>query len=262
MINNILHRVRRRIYHFFHSGYWRGHHVHSPFVYHLVRHVVTTRTIDKKLRNKARQYRKELLHSKINIDVTDFGTGASQQRPVCEIARRAAVCEKYGLLLARIIAEYQPETIIEVGTSLGISTFYLSQATNKTIDTIEGCPKTAAQAQENLSKFGVSNVRYHIGNFDDILPSIVAQASSPIVAFIDGNHTYDATLRYFEMLAQKFDNELLIIIFDDVHWSKGMSDAWRTIVADKRVMNTIDIFQMGIVIFRIGCQKENFLLRW
>lgn len=258
---HIAHQIKQHLKHTLRASYWRGFGVHSPFVYHLVRHIITTRRRDKDLRREARKYRRQLTADHSVIDIVDYGTGSNRQRSVADIARHASVDEKYGLMLARIIAEYKPQKIIELGTSLGISTFYIARNTTYTIDTIEGCPSCAQRAQKQLSASDVTNVRSHVGNFDDILPTLLSDNEDNLFVFIDGNHTFEATMRYFNLIADKISG-FAILVFDDIHWSPGMTQAWNTIAADTRVMTAMELRKMGLAIFRKGCQKEYYRLRW
>lgn len=263
MIN--VHLAKSAISHFIHSSYWRGHGVHSPFVYHLVRHIITTRTVDKDLRSVTRAYRDALLSDKSQITVNDLGTGTSRSafRRVCDIARNASVSEKYGLLLSRLVDEYRPNNIIELGTSLGISTQYMARKMSDQcrLITIEGSRACSDIASRMFSSHGLHNVSFRVGNFDDLYANVLDEVGNPDFVFIDGNHTYEATMRCFEQTAKKATSNT-IIVFDDIHWSPEMSKAWNDIVADGRVMTSVDILHFGIVFFRTGCQKEFYRLRW
>ncbi len=250
------------------AGYWRGHRVHSPFVYHIVRHIITTRRrTDGAAKLFGRAYRNALLANSAMLSVTDLGTGSAKQthRRINHIARNAAITEKYGLMLYRLVQELKPHRVLELGTSLGISTQYMAQALtpNATITTIEGSPECAQVAKTQLDAVGI-NADVRVGNFDDLLPQILTEPIMPDFFFIDGNHTYDATVSYFNQIAnsiKSYDN-YTTIIFDDIHWSAEMTAAWNTIVADSRVMTSIDLFRVGIVFFRAGCQKEFYRVRW
>ncbi|MCQ2229658.1 MAG: class I SAM-dependent methyltransferase [Bacteroidales bacterium] len=260
-----IHLAKSTFKHFIHASYWRGHGVHSPFVYHLVRHIITTRKVDKALREKTRSYRDALLSDKTVINVTDLGTGAGRNvtRSVCSIAKNASVTEKYGMLLARLVEEYAPRNIIELGTSLGISTQYMARklAGDTHMISIEGCPSCAAIAAKQLKSAGLDKVDLRVGNFDDMLPAVMDEVGEPGFVFIDGNHTYEATMRYFNVVAKRATSKT-IIAFDDIHWSPDMSKAWDEIVVDERVMTSVDMLHLGLVFFRQGCQKEFYRLRW
>ncbi len=256
-----VHMLRFYVGHKIHSHYKRGFGVHSPFVYDLVRHVITTREVDKPLRTAMRQLRHALKADRTPLAFTDFGTGKDRTRLVSEIARSAAISEKYGLLLARIVKAYKPQSIIEVGTSLGVSTAYMAMAAPTTpITTIEGCPACADYARRNFAKHHLNNIEVLCARFDDVLPQVLKQHGAHLV-YIDGNHTEDATLRYFDLccqVAQPGD----ILIFDDIHWSSGMTRAWQRICDDPRIKTSVDLFRLGLVFFRTGCPKQHYRIRW
>jgi len=259
------HFIKATVRHHFKASYWRGHGVHSPFVYHLVRHIITTRKVDRELRASTRAYRASLVSDKTMIDVSDCGVGCTKTsvRSVSRIAQRASVAEKYGLLLARLVEEYKPQTIVELGTSLGISTQYMARKIGEggRVITIEGSKACADIATKRLSEAGLDNVDVRVGSFDDTYAGVLDEISEADFVFVDGNHTYEATKRYFEMTAKKATSKT-IIVFDDIHWSPGMSKAWDEISSDQRVMTSMDLLHMGIVFFRTGCQKESYRLRW
>jgi predicted O-methyltransferase YrrM len=100
------------------------------------------------------------------------------------------------------------------------------------------------------------------GNFDNLLPPVIAQLSSIDLAYIDGNHRYQPTVNYFHQFLSKAGNQT-ILIFDDVHWSEEMEKAWEEIKAHPAVQCTIDIFFLGFVFFREEFKvKQNFVIRF
>ena len=78
--------------------------------------------------------------------------------------------------------------------------------------------------------------------------------------FFDGNHQKEATLNYFNQLLPLAHNDS-VFIFDDIHWSKGMEEAWEKIKKHPEVRVTIDSFYWGIVFFRKEQEKEHFTIR-
>lgn len=245
------------------SGYWRGHRIHSPFTFELVNVIINSphayyhfETIE--------DYRRTKLRDNTIIEHHDYGTarGAVIPKTISQMTKVAAVNPKFGRLLSRLVCFMKPKNIVEIGTSLGFGTLYLSMASRTTaVYTLEGCPNCAAAAQESFNKFELSNVHTHIGNFDDTLPSIIDSLDSVDMVYFDGNHTYDATMRYFNICLPK-RNANTIFIFDDIHYSPQMTQAWNEICADERVVISIDLFRMGLVFFRQGCQKEHYQVRW
>jgi predicted O-methyltransferase YrrM len=127
--------------------------------------------------------------------------------------------------------------------------------------TMEGCIDSANIARENFEKTGQKNVTVITGDFGDILTDTLNNNPKPDLVFFDGNHRKEPTLAYFEQCLQHI-NPSSVFIFDDIHWSAGMEEAWSIIQLDERVKVTIDLFHLGIVFFRDELSKENFVLRY
>jgi predicted O-methyltransferase YrrM len=181
---------------------------------------------------------------------------------VSDIARYSAVPEKYGLLLASMAAEFGKTVILEFGTSFGISTMYMASRSGKALlYSMEGCPAIAEIAKSNFKEAGLNNIRLYVGSFSENLPGILSQLSSPGLIFIDGDHRKEPLLGYFEKLAEISDNNTVIII-DDIYYSREMEEAWIEIRQHERVSVTIDIYRMGIVFFRKGIGRNNYLVRY
>ncbi|RZJ71265.1 class I SAM-dependent methyltransferase [Flavobacterium sp.] len=240
------------------------HGVHSPFVFDLV----TKCFYDKRDFREYRpleDYRNSLLKNDEIISVTDFGAGSrvfrSNERKVSDIARNAGISRKRAKLLFRIVRYFQPENILEIGTSLGLATsaLALGNASGNAIS-LEGCATTSAQAKKNLSEHGLENVEVKVGEFNATLGSPDIQTSIFDLIYFDGNHQKDATLAYFEQLLPTKNNDS-VWIFDDIHWSEQMSQAWKIIKKHPQVTVTIDTFQWGFVFFRKEQEKENFTIR-
>ena len=244
----------------------KGHGVHSPFVYDFIKNVL----------NDKRQFdcfryieslRSELKIDNTEINVPDFGAGSRMQlnnkRKISAIARSSLKPKKYSRLLFRIVHYYKPATIVELGTSLGITTSYLSFANpSAKIITIEGAHEVATIAKKNFNQLNISNIKIIEGNFDETLPIINSQLSTVNFAFIDGNHRKEPTLNYFHQLLNKA-NESSIFIFDDIHWSEEMEEAWNEIKQHPSVTLTIDLFFIGIVFFRTEQKiKQHFTVRF
>ncbi len=243
------------------------HSVHSPFVYTLVDKVFRNRE-DNHAFQQIRRIRQTLLRKSQVIEITDFGSGSNQKEyqhrfeSVASIVRNTAVNEKYGRLLFRLVEYFKPKTLIELGTSVGISTLYLAMPnSDAAVFTLEGCTTKSEQAAANFNELQVTNIEQHIGRFDIVLPDVIAQAGKLDFAFIDGNHTYDATVANFETLLSISHNET-VFVFDDIHWSPGMQKAWDEITDHERVTVSIDLFRMGIVFLKKELSKQKFVIRY
>ncbi len=242
-----------------------AHGLHSPFVFGLYTSVVRhTGIFGAYASVEAR--RQQLLNSPVSISVTDFGagshTGAGQQRRVADIARTAAKPPHLAQLLFRLVNYFRPATVLELGTSLGLTTAYLAAADSRhRVLTFEGCPNVAAVARETFDALKRGNIDIVEGNIDHTLAPALAALKAPVdFAFFDGNHRYEPTLRYFELcLAHRTDDS--VFVFDDIHWSEDMERAWEVIKAHPEVRLTVDLFYVGLVFFRKNQPKQHFSLR-
>ncbi len=241
------------------------HGVHSPFVYHLVDEIIYDFHA-KKTYIDIEQLRKDLLKDKRFITITDLGAGShvnnNKKKKVKVLAKNALKPTRLAQLIYRLAHYFAPKNVIELGTCLGITTAYLAKAAPLArVISIEGCPETAEIAKDNLQKLNIQNAELLTGDFDTLLPDVIAQLPELDFIFIDGNHRKQATLNYFEWCLPKLSKNS-IMIFDDIYWSKGMKEAWQEIKNHPKVTLTIDLFWIGLVFVRSGQAKEDFKIRF
>ena len=239
------------------------HGVHSPFVYKLIDECIYCKIKYPELKI-IEESRKKLQNSKVSIEIADFGAGSkiniSKSRFVSDIAKHSAKDAKYGRLLFNLCRYLNPKIGIELGTSLGISAMYQTFGADKMqLYTLEGCSNTANIAIYNLKDF--PNVNVSVGPFESTLEDILSRICKLDYVFFDGNHQKQPTLDYFNKCLVKKHNDT-IFIFDDIHWSEGMEEAWEIIKSHNEVTVTIDMFMVGLVFFRKEQPKEHFIIRY
>ena len=243
--------------------------VHSPFVFDFILKVLEEKH-EAPIFKEIEGLRSRLYNNNAVLHITDFGAGSkirnTKEKPISAIAKSAASRPWQCKTLYRLIKTYQPTTLLEMGTSLGISTLYqASAAENGRLITLDGDPAVAEQAEINLDEFKVKNVSQKVGEFSSTLDASLEELKSLDYVFIDGNHRYEPTLDYFEKCLKYAHNDT-IFVFDDIHWSKGMEKAWEELKLHPKVTVTIDLFHMGVVFIRPQQkQKEHFTLvplRW
>lgn len=225
--------------------------------------------------DKSRQYyhfdnidtiRQQYIANKTSIAVTDKGAGSKfgpvKTKTIAQIARHSSIKKKYGELLSRLITNFNPSNIIELGTSLGISTLHLSLPRKSTpIVTIDACSECANLAAQTFKQQECNNIQINIATFDDVLPQIIENIHQIDFVFIDGNHRGDATLNYFHLLLQKSHSNT-IFVFDDIYWTQDMNQAWKTICQHPKVTLTVDVFQFGIVFFHPQTEKQHITINF
>lgn len=239
-----------------------AHDVHSPFVFDLLNNVIRDETPFYGF-EVLESLRSQLLLDQKLIKITDFGTGKNQrEEKVCVIARKSLKSVKYAQLLFRLVNKFNPKNIIEIGTSLGLTTLYLAlPQKNNSIITLEGCPGIAEIAQKNFSRLKRTNIELLSGEFSQTLPLAIRKFPTLDFVFFDGNHKKKPTVDYFNACLPLATEDSLFI-FDDIHWSSEMEEAWEIIKSNEKVTLTIDLFQMGLVFFRKGIFKQHFTLKY
>lgn len=235
--------------------------IHSPSIYKLINETI----------EDSREYypfreleglRRHLLRRDELIDVDDLGAGSkvsnSRQRKISKIAGSALSPPRKAQFLFRLCKHLQPENILELGTSLGLSALYMHKACSKAkLITIEGSSAIAKLAQQY---FDAENANIELLNlpFDEALETLAVKQSNYDLVYVDGNHTEEATNRYVDILYEQL-NDKGVIILDDIYWSRGMMNAWYVLSTDVRFAFSVDLFDYGLLIKDLHHkQRESF----
>ncbi len=258
--------AKKYVKYYLHASNTKGHGVHSPFVFDFIKFV----------KNDAGPYdcyqpieakRQQLLGDKTVIEVEDFGAGSTviktKSRRVDRIAASSLKPKKFAQLLFRMVRYYGPQHMVELGTSFGITSAYMAKGNPQAkLYTLEGSSSIAQIAKRNFGDLGLENVTLLEGDFATHFPQFLSSIPSVDLAFIDGNHRKAPTLQYFDQLLP-FSTPSTILIFDDIHWSVEMEEAWAQIKSHESVTLTIDLFFIGIVFFRKDFKvKQHFSIRF
>ena len=279
-----LYRVGSYLKHQLTARHTGGHGIHSPYLFEWVRMVMAD---DNSYYAWAQieEIREQLLRDEREVTFVDYGSGRAlssspadaNRRLVKDIAKGSLAQKKYAQMLARLVRwlgsanpqylskrkEDRGLNIVELGTSLGVTTAYLATM-NKgdKVLTFEGCNAVAEIAKENWKLLEINNIECHVGEVteESLRLAVVDLQGGLDVAFIDANHTYEGTKSYFNVLAEKV-HEKTVIVVDDIHYNQAMEKAWMEICADERVTSTMDLYQMGMVFFDKHYWKRNYKIR-
>jgi len=239
--------------------------IHSPFIYEVASKVIYE-SGEYYSYSHIENIRKKWLNDNSSISVNDFGAGSKifkeGNRKVRDICKYSVKPKKHGQLLFRLINFFQPKYILELGTSLGLTTIYMaSAARNSKVISIEGDYNTYLLAKKTVKLAKVRNVDLVNARFQDVLPDLIDQCKQLDFVFIDGHHNKDATLAYFELCLKKSHSET-IFVFDDINWTAEMKEAWGIIKANSSITITIDLHTMGIAFLKEGIKKQHYLLNF
>lgn len=252
------------------KGYWyhwlhavNRHSLHAPFVYNFYTKLVL-QDKSEQIFNQIEHYRSGYLKNNSSIRINSPGAksqvSTQNSRKVSNIAAHSLSSAKFCRFLFRLVSYQKPNTIIELGSSLGITTLYLSAAHPEAIIyTFEGCPETARLARELFEKWETKNIHLIEGNIDDKLPQVLSDCQYIDFAYLDANHRYQPTLNYYEYLREK-SHEHSIFVLDDIYWSNEMQKAWREIYQKKEISLSLDLFDAGLLFFQALQKKQHYLL--
>lgn len=201
--------------------------------------------------NQCEDYRKRLLASNQTITYEVFNSDKTAL--VKDVCRKAASSQSWCRLVYNIVKQTSAKNIFEIGTNLGISGSYILQALrsnrNAYFNTLEGVPALCAISQKQFSNLDPNeNFKIWEGLYENTFDKAYGSIDTVDLAFIDGNHQYAPTIEYYQKLKSKAAGKSLFI-FDDINWSDGMKKAWKEIKSDQAINFSIDLFEIGIVVF-------------
>jgi len=237
--------------------------VHSPFMFEIVSEILENKK-DYYAFIDIEQSKRALSLDRHEIKLHDLGAGSkanqSNTKTVSDILNTSVSNDQKCKLLFHLSRVLQPETALELGTSLGISALSIVKGNpNMSLHTIEGDPGIREIAAFLFSQYE-NNIVSHCGSFEDILPVVLDSIGEIDFVFIDGNHRYEATIRYHNMI-KPFLAKNAVIIYDDIYWSKGMTKAWQELVTDEDFQFSLDVFDFGVLFKReTKAKKQDFTI--
>jgi predicted O-methyltransferase YrrM len=180
---------------------------------------------------------------------------------VRDIASTSLSSRKFSKLYQRTIAYYEAKNVIELGTSLGINTLYLAKDPSAKITSFEGSPELAAIAQTNFKDLKAGNITLKEGNIDKTLPAFLDNTGRIDLAFLDANHRYEPTLRYFSWLMPKLHTQSIVIL-DDIHYTDEMERAWKELSRHPLVYGSADFYRCGFLFFNPSLNKQHVVMQF
>jgi predicted O-methyltransferase YrrM len=253
--------VRGYLHHWLHA--LNEHSLQAPFVYDLYGNIIKNdRLLPAFQPIEATRHR--LLHCPDQITVSRLGApsrvSAQPIRRVSSVARHGLSSAKFGRLLYRLATYNASNYLLELGTSLGITTLYLAAARpSGVVYTLEGGEAIADRAERVFGELAHRNIHLVRGDIDRTLPDLLQRLPRVDFAYLDANHRYGPTVAYFEQVVAKTD-ERSIVVVDDIYWSGEMQHAWRHIRQHPAVTLTLDLFDAGLVFFTPLSVRQHYVL--
>lgn len=239
------------------------HSIHSPFFFDFYNKVIQGETDPLFL--EIEKTRKHLLNNHTLVKMQDLGAVSPHfkngDREIGRIAATSLSEEKNCLLFYRIARYAEAKSMVELGTSMGITSLYLSQAAGTKLTTFEGNAAMVNLALTNFEYFERKNIELIEGNIEQTLPDYLQNPAKIDFALIDANHRYEPTIRYFNWLAKRMADRGVMVI-DDIYYSEEMGRAWNKLKKHDLVYGSIDLFRCGILFFDLALNKQHFIWKY
>jgi len=241
--------------------------IHSPFLFAFAENCIFNRETYSDF-ERLEHFRRQLLNDHTELMITDFGRGVrfgkkrqgnellQYRRTVASIARGSLQNPSMCRFLYRTAKYLAPKNIMELGTSLGITTSFLARAApNARVFTLEGCQQTSARAERLFRESDIKNIELVTGPFSQTLEASLQDIGLVDMVYIDGDHSYEGVLRNFSVIS-KHIHAGSVLILDDIRWSKGMKKAWLEIANHPQASLAVDMFRIGLIFFNPGLSKQ------
>lgn len=236
------------------------HSVHSPFFFDFY-----TKVIQSPGQNGFEQIeslRTHILNHEDEINFSDLGAGSKVLKgpklKLADIAKFSVTPPRYAQLYHHIIQYTGARNIVELGTSLGLTSLYLAHQANVQLTTFEGSHALADVALSNFEYCNKKNISLIEGDIKNTLPEFLQSPAKIGFVLMDANHKQEPTLQYFEWLMRRLDEKSVVVV-DDIHWSAEMEQAWNTLKNHPIVYSSIDLFRCGILFFEPGLNRQHFV---
>lgn len=258
-VKTLIFRIRSLLEYYFLAS--TKYNIQSPFFHQFIRIVFDTSKhyyFYADIENE----RKRRLKDNSYVRETDFGAGRSFDKKntkilVKKIALKSLSSSYQCRMLSNLVLYLRPKNILELGTSLGISTLYISKASpSSTVFSLEGNPEISNLAKESFQTLGAGNIQTITGPFEETLTKLLEKTNTFDIVYLDGNHRKEATIEYFELLKNKLGHQSVVVV-DDIRWSEDMFEAWEFLKNHEKVVASLELWKIGFLFFNPKLSKEH-----
>jgi hypothetical protein len=234
----------------------RGHGIHSPFLFYLITEVIENK-------EKLPQFKSLKPLKKKVLDLIDISADSSVKsiyeqfdirytKPK-KLYKKVELSVKYVQIIFQLILEFKPSSIIHYGPTLGVDLAILAAANiDSRVYQVNNDPFCELISKRLLNDSAIGNIQFVPENsVPEIIPEFVL-----LNCFSDPDLSQSIIQNYIN---QHSDDGVLII--RGIHESKEMEAIWKEAIASQSIRVSLDLFAIGIILFRKGLQKENFILK-
>ena len=250
-------RLPRKIKYLRKARHWHGHGIHSPFLFYLVSKVIESkrqypayrilRFQKKHILNTVKELNNpsEIIYKDIPVQTL---TGKKKLFKNVELGYR------YGKLLLRLVNEFKPAAICCYGPTFGMNLLYLALANEKSsLNILFSDVLLPDLIKVEIEKFHISNIK--LLTEQDLL------SCSHEFVFINLPFLPEETKKII-LLKLNVSGEDDVIIIRGIHKSLAMEALWGDLIKERKVRVSLDLYEIGILLFRKKLQKQHFVLRF
>jgi len=240
-------RMKKRIFYRFKTRNYKGHGIHSPYLYRFITSV---------LQEKNPYYcfkQIEALRKKIYSENFSILKNHSKR-----LRNKDAYNSQ---IIFRIIQDAPFKTLLELGTYIGIETLYMAMAKpNARCLSITKSAELAALAQKSFQEQELDKIDLRFIKPEDDFKTTLSELDS--LDFVLFNYISDPqeTLELFKKCLP-LNNIGSIFVLMDIHKNQKMDAVWKKIKNHAEVQISIDTYDLGILLFNPELSKKNYVLR-
>lgn len=236
------------------------HSIHSPFFFDFYEKVILNKNKIKGF-DELEVVRKKLLESTLEIELEDLGARSThfknEKRSLSKVAQTSSNPQPLCELQYRLVNYIMASSILELGTSVGLTTLYLAKQKNAHVITFEGNKALINIARTHFEFFESKNIHLVEGNLNTTLADYLQNPAKIDYALMDANHRYEPTIRYFNLLSKRMA-EKGIIVLDDIYYSEEMAKAWKELRNHTLIYGSVDLFRFGILFFDPALNRQHY----
>ncbi len=237
------------------------HSIHSPFFFDFYEKVIRNKNAIAGF-NEIEQTRKKVLESTIEIELEDLGARSThfnnEKRFLSKVAETSSSPKQLCELQYRLVNYIGASSILELGTSVGITTLYLAKQKDARVVTFEGNKALIEIARTHFDFFESKNIVLIEGNLNTTLADYLQNPAKIDYTLMDANHQYEPTIRYFNLLAKRMAEKGIIVV-DDIYYSEEMAKAWKELRNHTLVYGSVDLFRFGILFFDPALNRQHYV---
>jgi len=250
-------RLPRKIKYLRKARHWHGFGIHSPFLFHLVTEVIEDKKrypVYRIIQSSKKQITNRVKEINYDQEITYNGIPLQSLIGKKKPFKSVELGYRYGKLMLRLVREFKPSSVFYHGPTFGLNLLYLALADeNIPVNTHTTDPVMNQLCKEAIENIPVNNVNLE---FEETTPSCVQEFVFINLSFLPGE------ARNKILLKLKLGGDDDVMIIRGIHKSGEMETLWQEVIKEKKVRVSLDLYEIGILLFRKKLQKQHFILRF